>query len=249
MKIKWKNTYAALVRDGKLRPVRDIAKIELDSFVNLQSQIEQLELNTIKFIEHGVINHALLWGERGCGKSSLVRGIFCKFIDKNLRLIEINPSELNSLYKILDKIRDKKKYKFIIFCDDFGFENADKALAQLKSLLEGSIEAPPSNAIFYATSNLKHLVRSRPNSDNYIVEKENSRENLSLADRFGLHISFYELSVDEYMDIIYRLFDGYNVDRDRLKIQALAYAASKGVRSARNAKQFWQNTKDDIEKL
>ena len=129
MKIKWKNTYAALVRDGKLRPVRDIAKIELDSFVNLQSQIEQLELNTIKFIEHGVINHALLWGERGCGKSSLVRGIFCKFIDKNLRLIEINPSELNSLYKILDKIRDKKKYKFIIFCDDFGFENADKATA------------------------------------------------------------------------------------------------------------------------
>ncbi|MBP3675014.1 MAG: DUF815 domain-containing protein [Campylobacter sp.] len=249
MKIKWKNTPAAIVRDGKLKAVKDIAKIELDSFVNLQSQIEQLELNTIKFIEHGVINHALLWGERGCGKSSLVRGIFCKFIDKNLRLIEISARELKSLHKILDKIRDKKKYKFIIFCDDFGFENGDKALIELKSLLEGSIESPPSNAIFYATSNLKHLVRSRPNSDNYIVEKENSRENLSLADRFGLHISFYELSVDEYMDIVYNLFKGCDIDKNRLKTQALAFAASKGVRSARNAKQFWQSIKDDIEKL
>ena len=203
MKIKWKNTPAAIVRDGKLKAVKDIAKIELDNFVHLDRQIEQLEQNTLKFIEYGVINHALLWGERGCGKSSLVRGIFCKFIDKNLRLIEINPSELNSLYKILDKIRDKKKYKFIIFCDDFGFENADKALAQLKSLLEGSIEAPPSNAIFYATSNLKHLVRSRLNSDNYIVEKDKQFADSEFASKMKwLSNDFEDIYDPDYNDML-----------------------------------------------
>lgn len=249
MKIKWKKTKAAIVRKGKLKPVSELAYTNLDDLIGLKEQKEKLIDNTLKFINNDVVNHVLLWGERGCGKSSLVRAVFCKFMDMNLRLIEISTKELKYLHKILDKVRDKKRYKFIIFCDDFGFENTDSSLAELKNLLEGSIQATPSNVIFYATTNLKHLVKSKPNSDNYIIEKENSRENLSLADRFGLHISFYELSIDEYIDIVGKFFENSDIDKEKIKAQALAYAASKGVRSPRNAKQFWQMTKEHIEKL
>lgn len=248
MKIKWKKTKAAIVRDGKLKAVSELAYINLDDLIGLDEQKSKLINNTLKFINDDIVNHVLLWGERGCGKSSLVRGVFCKFMDMGLRLIEINTNELKNLHKILDKIRDKKRYKFIIFCDDFGFENTDSSLAELKNLLEGSIQAPPSNAVFYATSNLKHLVKSKANSDNYIVEKENSRENLSLADRFGLHISFYELGVDEYIDIVSKLFENSDIDNEKIKAQALAYASSKGVRSPRNARLFWQSAKEYIEK-
>lgn len=95
---------------------------DLDELVSIDRQKDELIRNTLNFINDKGANHALLWGEMGCGKSSLVRAVFCKFIDRNLRLIEISKFELVNLYKVLDKIRDKKRFKFIIFCDDFSFE-------------------------------------------------------------------------------------------------------------------------------
>lgn len=248
MKIDWKKTKAATLREGKLKPVKDMLISDLDELVSIDRQKDELTRNTLNFINGNGANHALLWGEMGCGKSSLVRAVFCKFMDKNLRLIEISKFELVNLYKVLDKIRDKKRFKFIIFCDDFSFEASDKTLGELKKLLEGSIQAPPKNAIFYATSNRKHLVKSEKNHENYIIEKEHNRESLSLADRFGLHISFYELEVSEYLDVVSSYFNGVDVDKEWLRKEALAYASSKGVRSARSAKQFWLSVRSEFEK-
>ncbi|ALV24371.1 ATPase (AAA+ superfamily, DUF815 domain) [Campylobacter iguaniorum] len=248
MSINWKETKAAIVRHGELKGVKDLLISDLDALVSIDRQKEELLKNTLNFLNDKGANHALLWGEMGCGKSSLVRAVFCKFMDKNLRLIEISKFELVSLYEILEEIRANLEFKFIIFCDDFSFEASDSAISELKNLLEGSIQAPPKNALFYATSNRKHLVKSQKNHENYIIEKESNRENLSLADRFGLQISFYEMDVSEYMAVVKSYFDGVSVDEATLKREALAYASSKGVRSARSARQFWLSFRSEFEK-
>ena len=45
-----------------------------------------------------------------------------------------------------------------------------------------------------------------------------------------------------------KLFENSDIDNEKIKAQALAYASSKGVRSPRNARLFWQSAKEYIEK-
>ncbi len=255
--IKWAKTYAANVRSGELEAVKELQKTKLKTLKNIDAQKEALLANTRAFVAGKTANHALLWGEMGCGKSSLVRAVFLKYKKRGLRLIEIATSELKSLYKVLKIVRKNSKFRFIIFCDDFSFEASDGAVNELKSLLEGNIEAPPKNAIFYATSNAKHLVRSvNENSQNYLIQRENDRQNLSLADRFGLQLSFYELDINEYINVVkayfYEALSGDGVSKklkekysdeylnsEPFRAAALSFATSKGgVRSPRSALQF-----------
>ena len=239
--IDFAKTKAAIVRKGKLRAVadEDIQIDRLDDLVGLERQKSALIENTEAFLRGQGANHALLWGEMGCGKSTLVRATFCEYISQGLRLIEVGKNELDSLYETLEVVRANKDFKFIIFCDDFSFEVGESALAELKRLLEGSIQKPPSNAIFYATSNRKHLVPARANADEYLIKRERSREALSLADRFGLYISFYESEQDEYFALVDRLFGDVG-DKDALHRAARAFVSERGVRSPRTAIAFWR---------
>lgn len=247
--MKFNKNKAAIVRYGSLRPVcdKDLQITNLANLVGLNAQKQALLDNTLRFLEGKNANHALLWGEMGCGKSSLVRAVFCEFMHKNLRLIEISKFELENLYDILEILREQKRYKFIIFCDDFSFEGGDKAMSELKRMLEGSIQKPPSNVLFYATSNRKHFVKSQKNDENFLIERENSRDNLSLADRFGLVLSFYELEFSEYLGVIDELFGDVR-DKENLHKQARAFADSKGIRSHRSAVQFFNANKDKFAK-
>lgn len=249
MKINWQNTKAAIMRNSKLKAVENIAFTHLDDLYGLNTQKNELVANTIKFIKNGAnnANHALLWGEMGCGKSSLVRAVFCKFMNENLRLIELGKEELKNLHKVLKAAKKAPNYRFIIFCDDFSFELGDKSISQIKRLLEGSIEASPENVLFYATTNRKHIIKQEPNSDDYITMRENSRESLSLADRFGLHLSFYELEMTEYLNIIDNLFNIKILNAQKIKKlhnESMNYASIKGIRSARTAMQFYKANKD-----
>lgn len=247
--MNWQDTKAAIMRGGKLKAVKNIAITHLDELYGIKAQKTELLANTTRFIKNGAnsANHALLWGEMGCGKSSLVRAVFCKFMNENLRLIELGKEELKSLYKVLKAARKAPEFRFIVFCDDFSFDLNDRGISEIKRLLEGSIELSPNNLIFYATTNRKHIIKQAPNSDDYITMRENSRESLSLADRFGLHLSFYELEMSEYLKIIDDLFNIENFNEKEIEIlhnESMSFASLKGIRSARTATQFYKANKD-----
>lgn len=252
--INWDKTYAAVFRKSKnsLKDVEicDIDVINLDDLMHIDKQKEKLLNNTLNFINDNGANHALLWGERGCGKSSLVKAVFWKLKDKNLRIIELNKTDLENLADIIDEIRHQK-YKFIIFCDDFSFEDGDDSYKFLKPVLEGSIQKAPNNVIVYITSNRRHLVSEQKsdNNDVYVTSGElhyadSVDEKISLADRFGLCISFYQGSYDEYINIVKHYFLNFNYDEDELIKNAKNFAMLRGSRSGRTAKQFFNEYKN-----
>ncbi|MBR8462132.1 ATP-binding protein [Campylobacter sp. faydin G-24] len=254
--IDWSVCYAAIFRASKgLIEVKDIDFIELDSLLEIDIQKEQLVSNTHKFLNGTGANHALLWGERGCGKSSLVKAVFTKFYKDGLRIIQIGVDDLKHLADIIDELRESR-YKFIIFCDDLSFENGSRDYKFLKPLMEGSIQKPPKNVLFYATSNRRHLL-SESKSDNanvQILEDELHygdavEEKISLSDRFGLSISFYQGSFESYLKIVDFYFKEISVDKDLLYELARNYAMLRASRSGRTARQFYIAFKDKFDEF
>lgn len=243
--IKWSEFNAAIWRKDGLKGVIDVDYVDINSLVGLEKQKSQLVNNTLNFIEGKGFNHALLWGHKGCGKSSLVKAVFTKFVDRNLRIIEIGVNDLENLPEILDEIRPLKEYKFIIFCDDLSFDSGDRSYKFLKPLLEGSIEKPPRNAVLYATSNRRHLV-TESLEDNAIHAREEIDEKLSLSERFGLWISFYEGSFNEYLSIVDEYFKDFKGDKELLHLKARQYAMLRASRSGRIARQFYERYKDEF---
>jgi len=162
-----------------------------------------------------------------------------------LRIIEVGAGELRFLPAVIDEARDSDK-KFIIFCDDLSFENGNVDYKFLKPLMEGSIELAPKNALFYATSNRRHLT-AETQSDNETVQISSGelhyadavQEKISLSDRFGLWISFYQGGFEEYLKIVDFYFKDYALDADELHRAAREFAAFRASRSARTAKQFY----------
>ena len=245
--VDWDRTHAAIWRQGKaqLRPVHHIDPIALSHLVGIEKQKQQLLDNTQRFISKKPANNALLWGARGTGKSSLIKAVFNELRDQKLRLIEVDKTDLLSLHDIVDDIREQPQ-RFVIYCDDLSFDNNDTSYKALKSVMEGSIELPPENVLVYATSNRRNLV---PESmqDNLasthvkgeVHYSDAIEEKISLADRFGLRLSFYSITQSEYLDIVDNYFRDVKVDRDLLHKEAKQFAAGRGARSGRIAKQFY----------
>ncbi|MDR1285952.1 MAG: ATP-binding protein [Campylobacteraceae bacterium] len=246
--IDWKVTKAAIYRAKKdaLKPVFEIDAVTLDDLLNIDEQKNALVENTKKFIEGKAASHALLWGSRGTGKSSLVKAVLNRFFNEGLRLIEFFKEDLRSLTDISDEIRELP-YKFIVFCDDISFEASDSSYKALKSVIEGSIELPPKNVLVYATSNRRHLI-SEFHTDNEgtriangeIHYSDNVEEKISLSDRFGLWLSFYQGTFDEYLKIADSYFLSLD-DKTRALMheEAKRFASLRASRSGRTAKQFF----------
>lgn len=248
----WQRYEAAIFRARKenLKPVEEIDEIYFKDLLGLDKQKEALYQNTLNFIEGKEAHHSLLWGAKGCGKSSLVRAVFCELKDKNLRLVELCKDDLSFLVDLIDELR-KENYNFIIFCDDLSFEENDNTYKFLKPLLDGSIEKIPSNILFYASSNRRHLLKEKQ-SDNDDVSFSNEDlhlgdsidEKLSLSDRFGLWISFYQGNFDEYLNIVDFYFKDFKGDKKELHAKAKEFSMLRASRSARTAKQFYISFKD-----
>ena len=254
LKIDWQNAKAATFRSNSqiLKVISDIDLIDLNSLVGIDFQKQSLLKNTKNFLNSNGGNHALLWGERGCGKSSLCKAIFTEFFDKNLRVIEISKSDLIFLVDILDEIRTLP-FKFIIFCDDLSFESGDDSYKYLKPMLEGSLEKAPSNVLMYATSNRRHLVSEyiKDNAEISITRDEIHygdaiNERISLSDRFGLQLSFYQGNFDDYLQIVDNYFSEFKGDRTALHESAKQFSMLRTSRSGRVAKQFYLAYKSEF---
>jgi predicted AAA+ superfamily ATPase len=252
-KINWKQTPAAVWRQNKqlLKPVKEIDPVTLKQLIGIDRQKTALANNTLNFLAGKPANNALLWGSRGTGKSSLIKALLNEYRKDGLRLIEIFKTELHNLPDIVDDIRELP-YCFIIYCDDFSFDINDDSYIALKTVLEGSIETPPDNVLIYATSNRRHLVPEtrRDNNESQMVDGELHyadaiEEKISLSDRFGLWLSFYQPDQDTYLDMVNSYFrsDKKSLlykDKAELHRQAARFATSRASRSGRTAKQFYQ---------
>jgi len=252
MTIDWHSTLAAIwrPRSGHLRPVRRLDPVRLGDLLGVEAQKQALATNTERFLAGKPANNALLWGSRGTGKSSLIKALLNDYSGQGLRVIEIDKDDLVDLPEIVDDIREQPQ-RFVIFCDDLSFEEGETSYKHLKSVLEGSIELPPENILIYATSNRRHLIPERQ-SDNAgvaIVDGElhygdSIEEKLSLADRFGLWLSFYPPSLKQYLAIVDHLFADYSGDREQLHLKARQFAQTRASRSGRAARQFYQSIRE-----
>ena len=246
-KINWKEADAFMWQsdEGCFKPVKNVNSIPLELLKGIDQNIDILLENTIKFSKSLPANNALLWGARGMGKSSLIKGIhgkLCKTSKNKLILIEIHREDIRDLPDILGIIKQYCEVNYIIFCDDLSFDNDDTTYKSLKTALEGGIEGRPSNVIFYATSNRRHLMAREMienETSTAINPSEAIEEKVSLSDRFGLWIGFHNCSQDQYLLMIDAYAQHFNIPKTKtLHAEAIEWAAGRGSRSGRVAWQF-----------
>ena len=240
------NAFMWRSEDKSFKPVKNVNSIPLELLKGIDKNIDLLFENTNNFSKSLPANNALLWGSRGMGKSSLVKGVHAKIssISKNkLILIEIHREDIKDLPDILNELKKNAKENFIVFCDDLSFDNDDTTYKSLKTALEGGIEGRPKNVIFYATSNRRHLMAREMienETSTAINPSESIEEKVSLSDRFGLWIGFHNCSQEQFISMILAYAQHYKIPakEDELVAGAIAWAAGRGSRSGRVAWQF-----------
>ncbi|MEE4106004.1 ATP-binding protein [Pseudomonas viridiflava] len=253
--VAWTQALAARwVREGRsgyLMPLEVSLDMRLSDLIGVDLQRDQLGRNTRQFIDGLPANHALLWGSRGTGKSSLIRALLAEYAASGLRLIEIERDHLGDLPRVVEQLQ-KLPQRFVLFCDDLSFESGEGDYRVLKSVLDGSLEQAPDNVLLYATSNRRHLVPEKESDnanwqqvDGELHPSEAVEDKIALSDRFGLWLSFYPFTQDHYLNVVEHwitqlaLKSGLSWQRDEdLDKAAVRWATGRGNRNGRCAYQF-----------
>jgi len=233
---------------GRLEPVRHVAPIRLRSLVEVEPQKERLLRNTEQFVAGKSANNVLLTGARGTGKSSLIKACLNEFASRGLRLIEVDKSDLVDLPDIVDLVAERPE-RFVVFCDDLSFDEGEPGYKALKSILDGSISQSSENVLIYATSNRRHLLPEYMKENLSYVHTDDGEvhpgevieEKISLSERFGLWVSFYPFTQDEYLAIVAEWLRGFGVGAEQIaaaRQESLVWALERGSRSGRVAYQF-----------
>lgn len=236
---------------GVLEPVRHVARIRLADLKEIDPQKSRVQRNTRQFIQGKPANNVLLTGARGTGKSSLVKACLHAYAKQGLRLIEVDKADMVDLPDIVDLVADRSE-KFIIFCDDLSFEEGEPGYKALKSILDGSVAAASPNVLIYATSNRRHLLPEymqdnlsyKHTPDGEVHPGEVIEEKISLSERFGLWVSFYPFTQDEYLTVVAQWLKAHGLDAAQIeaaRAEALVWALERGSRSGRVAAQFAQD--------
>ncbi|MBQ3943680.1 MAG: ATP-binding protein [Elusimicrobia bacterium] len=230
------------VSDEQVIPIKSADEISVDSFVGYKEQRKQIFDNTKALCEGKPAANILLYGDAGTGKSSTVKACANYFYNEGVRLIEIRKDQLLSLSFIMGKIANNP-LKFIIFIDDLSFNKNDDNFSMLKAALEGSASAKANNAVIYATSNRRHIIKEsfadRRNEDDIHIN-DTIQELTSLSDRFGLTVYFEKPNKNLYLEIVFALAKRNNIktDKEELSLKAETFALNRGNRSPRVAEQF-----------
>ena len=233
---------------GALEPVKHLGAMRLSDLKEIDGQKEKILRNTLQFVDGKPANNVLLTGSRGTGKSSLIKACLNEYALRGLRLIEVDKADVTGLPDIVDVVGERPE-KFIVFCDDLSFDEGEPGYKALKSILDGSVAAAAPNVLIYATSNRRHLLPEymaenltyTHTDDGEVHPGEVVEEKISLSERFGLWVSFYPFSQDEYLAIVAQWLSSFGVsDQDITAARAasLVWALERGSRSGRVAYQF-----------
>ena len=233
---------------GALEPIRHIGPMRLSDLKEIDLQKEKIQRNILQFVSGKPANNVLLTGARGTGKWSLVKACLNEYAASGLRLIEVDKADLTDLPDIVDVVSERPE-KFIVFCDDLSFEDGEPGYKALKSTLDGSVAATTSNVLIFATSNRRHLLPEymkenltyTHTDDGEVHPGEGVEEKISLSERFGLWVSFYPFSQNEYLVIVAQWLSSFDVPPEAIvaaRPEALVWALERGSRSGRVAYQF-----------
>ena len=233
---------------ASLEPVYQLAAPRLEDLREIDAQKDKVQRNVAQFVQGRSANNMLLTGARGTGKSSLIKACLHSYAAQGLRLIEVDKTDLVDLPDIVDVVATRPE-KFLIYCDDLSFEEGEGGYKALKSILDGSVAAATPNVLICATSNRRHLLpeQMRDNlsyqtsADGEIHPGEVVEEKISLSERFGLWVSFYSFSQDEYLSICAQWLAALGISPagiEAARPEALIWALERGSRSGRVAQQF-----------
>lgn len=232
---------AFTVLDGKPQPIANPDPIRLTDLKGYAVQKKQIRDNTLALLEGKDANNIFLYGDKGCGKSSTVKAIANEYADRGLKIIEMPMSQINSFPSICAQI-EESPFKFILFLDDLTFTSEDERFITLKAFIEGGVAGKPSNMAIYATSNRRHIIRENfaDRGSDEVHRNDAMQSASSLADRFGIKITFVNPVKNEYLSIVDQLAEDYGLtlSQDKLHQLAESFAVRKNGRSPRTARQF-----------
>ncbi|MBE6637608.1 MAG: ATP-binding protein [Ruminococcaceae bacterium] len=232
--------YVAFRWQNGLVGIEDPDPVTLSQLYCLDRQKEILTENTEAFLSGHPANNVLLYGNSGCGKSSMVKALLNTYHEQGLRLVQMGKEDLAELPLLLDTLK-AQTFRYLVFMDDLSFEGNDDRYKALKTILEGGLACQPSNVLFYATSNRFHLVsetwEERRGEDIHVKDTQN--EKLSLSERFGIRISFLAPAQNDYLRMIEGILADHGIAfTQALRTEALQWAVLYNGRSGRTATQF-----------
>lgn len=233
--------YQAFIWNGKerkLKPVKRLPQYNINELYGIDRQKELIISNTKAFINGKKVNNVLLWGERGTGKTTLIRSLLTYFQKTPLRIIQVLKSDIITIPHLYDIIYEHNALRFIIFIDDLSFNENEQEFRDLKIVMDGGIEEIPENSVIYATSNRRNLMPAISQTDNELFPEDSIQERASLIERFGLRIGFYKFSEEQYFEIVkyYASKNGINLSEELIR-KAHEWALIHGT-TGRAAYQF-----------
>ena len=243
----WEAAHAFRWEQGRMATVLQPHRIGLTDLLMIEEQKQLINQNTKQFVQGRPANNVLLTSSRGTGKSSLVKALLNEYAPEGLRLIEVGKLGLADLTHIIALVAGRPE-RFILYCDDLSFNANEPGYQALKAALDGSLVTFSDNLLIYATSNRRHLMPESMQDNlatKYAGEEihpaESVEEKISLSERFGLWVSFYPFTQDEYLTIVAHWLQhfGLSGEMDAVARQAsLQWAIQRGSRSGRVGWQF-----------
>jgi predicted AAA+ superfamily ATPase len=237
--------HQAFLWDGRrklLKPVKRPVNIDAGTLLGIEDQKTRVMDNTRSFIKGSKANNILLWGDRGTGKSSLIKSLLSAMKGSSLRMIQVLKHDILAISDIFEIAAGNPRFRFIIFIDDLSFEESQTDYKEMKTIMDGGLEDLPDNILFYATSNRMRLVPTRfsDNDSDDARPGDSAEEKISLADRFGIRLGFYHISQDTYLEIAGLYAKQYGVSKEFFNLHdaALRWSVEAGGRNGRIAEQF-----------
>jgi predicted AAA+ superfamily ATPase len=245
---RYRKRTSAAWATGWLEPVRHVASIRYEDLQEVDTQKGRFARNLAQFVAGKTANNVLLSGARGTGKSSLVKAGLHAHAAQGLRLIEVDKADMIDLPDLIEMVSTRPE-RFIVFCDDLSFDDGEPGYKALKSILDGTISASGDNVMIIATSNRRHLLPEyhsdnktyKHTADGELHPGEVVEEKISLSERFGLWVSFYPFTQDEYLAIVAQWLRHLGLPDSAMaqaRPEALVWAIERGSRSGRVAYQF-----------